>query len=114
MHHHINLEHTRLLPWRLKSRLLTHVASDLYEPSKASAVATIASYSNKELIGWTSGTQSQRWETAKIASKALLDATTGYKLDYSAPASQEEAMANYDAIWREGDQRTKIIFGVGL
>lgn len=95
----------------LKSRVLTHVASDLYEPSKASSVATIASYSNPELIGWTSGSQTERWEAAKAASKALLDVTTGYKLDYSAPASQEEAIQNYEDIWLQGNENQDFIWG---
>jgi len=95
----------------LRSRVLTHVASDLYEPSKASSVPTIASYSNPELIGWTSGSQTDRWEAAKVASKALLDATIGYKLDYSAPASQEEAIQNYEDIWLQGDKNQDFIWG---
>ena len=101
----------KLTVMALKSRVLTHVASDLYEPSKASSVATIASYSNPELIGWTSGSQTTRWEAAKAASKALLDATTGYKLDYSAPAAQAEAIQNYEDIWLQGDQNQDYIWG---
>lgn len=95
----------------MKSRALTHAASDLYEPSKASSVATIASYGNKELIGYTGGSQASRWEAAKAASKALLDATTGYKLDYSAPASAAEAQQNYEDIWLQGDQNQDFIWG---
>ncbi len=95
----------------MKSRALTHAASDLYEPSKASSVSTIASYSNKELIGYTGGSQASRWETARAASKALLDATTGYKLDYSEPASQAEARQNYEDIWLDGDQNQDFIWG---
>lgn len=95
----------------MKSRVLTHAASDLYEPSKASKVSTIASYGNKELIGYTSGSQDQRWQAAKTASKALLDATTGYKLDYTAPAPHEEAVQNYEDIWLQGDQNQDFIWG---
>lgn len=95
----------------LKSRVLTHVASDLYEPSKASAIATIAAYQNKELIGYTGGSQSQRWEAAKSASKQLLDATTGYKLDYGTPAPFEEAKQNYEDIWLQGNQNQDFIWG---
>lgn len=95
----------------MKSRALTHAASDLYEPSKASSVSTIASYSNKELIGYTGGSQASRWEAARAASKALLDATTGYKLDYSEPASQAEARQNYEDIWLDGDQNQDFIWG---
>jgi len=101
----------KLTAMALKSRVLTHVASDLYEPSKASTVATIASYSNPELIGWTSGSQAQRWQAAKAASKALLDETTGYKLDYTAPASQAEAIQNYEDIWLQGDENQDFIWG---
>lgn len=95
----------------LKSRVLTHAASDLYDPGKASSVSTIAAYSNPELIGYTGGSQSQRWDAAKAASKALLDATTGYKLDYSAPASFEEAKQNYEDIWLQGDENQDFIWG---
>lgn len=101
----------RLTAMALKSRVLTHVARDLYEPSKASSVPTIASYSNPELIGWTSGSQEQRWQAAKAASKALLDETTGYKLDYTAPASAAEASVNYETIWIEGDENQDYIWG---
>lgn len=95
----------------LKSRVLTHVARDLYEPSKASSVPTIASYSNPELIGWTGGSQTARYEAAKAASKALLDATTGYKLDYTAPAPHAEAVQNYEDIWLQGDENQDYIWG---
>lgn len=95
----------------LKSRVLTHAASDLYEPSKASSVATIAAYQNKELVGYTGGSQTQRWEAAKNASKQLLDATTGYKLDYSAPAPFDEAIQNYEDIWLQGDKNQDFIWG---
>ena len=95
----------------LKSRVLTHAASDLYEPSKNGAVSTLSSYANKELVGYTSGSQEQRWQAAKAASKALLDATSGYKLDYGAPAPFDEAVLNYQDIWLQGDQNQDFIWG---
>ncbi len=101
----------KLTAMALKSRVLTHAASDLHDPSKASVVPTIASYSNPELIGYTSGSQTQRWEAAKAASKALLDITSGYKLDYSSPASFEEAKQNYEDIWLQGDENQDFIWG---
>ncbi|WP_420320021.1 RagB/SusD family nutrient uptake outer membrane protein [Flagellimonas sp.] len=101
----------RITALAMKSRVLTHAASDLYEPSKASSVATIAGYSNRELIGYTGGSQASRWEAARTASKALLDATTGYKLDYNAPASQAEAIQNYEDIWLQGDENQDFIWG---
>lgn len=101
----------RITALAMKSRVLTHAASDLYEPSKASSVATIASYGNPELIGYTSGSQSARWDAAKAASKALLDATTGYKLDYTEPAPHAEAVQNYEDIWLQGDKNQDFIWG---
>lgn len=95
----------------LKSRVLTHAASDLFESTKNSSISTIASYGNKELIGYTSGSQQQRWEAARAASKALLDASSGYKLDYAAPASFEEAKQNYEDIWLQGDENQDFIWG---
>ena len=95
----------------LKSRVLTHAASDLHDSTKASTVASIAAYGNKELVAYTSGSQAQRWELAKAASKALLDATTGYKLNYTQPAPFEEAKQNYEDIWLQGDQNQDFIWG---
>ena len=59
----------KLTAHALKSRVLTHAASDLHDPSKNASVSTIATYANKELIGYTSGTQASRWQAAKSASK---------------------------------------------
>ena len=101
----------RITALALKARVLTHAASDLYEPSKAESVPTIAGYSNRELIGYTGGSQEARWQAAATAAKALLDATTGYKLDYSEPASTEEAEQNYEDIWLQGDQNPDFIWG---
>ncbi len=101
----------RITAMALKSRVLTHAASDLHDPAKNSSVSTIASYSNPELVGYTGGSQTDRYQAAKAASKAVLDATTGYKLDYSAPASREEAIQNYQDIWLQGDQNQDFIWG---
>ena len=101
----------RITALAMKSRALTHAASDLYEPSKASSVSTIANYSNKELIGYTSGSQDQRWAAAEAASRALLDATSGYKLDYGSPADQAEARQNYEDIWLQGAGNQDFIWG---
>ena len=101
----------KLTAHALKSRVLTHAASDLYEPSKSGGVSTLSSFGNKELIGYTGGSQEQRWQAAKAASKALLDATSGYKLDYAAPVSFEEAKQNYEDIWLQGDKNQDFIWG---
>lgn len=101
----------KLTALAMKSRVLTHSASDLYDATKSASVSTISSYGNKELVQFTGGTQDSRWQAAKAASKALLDAHPGYKLDYAAPASQEEAMQNYDDMWIQGDKNVDFIWG---
>ncbi|WP_396632498.1 RagB/SusD family nutrient uptake outer membrane protein [Maribacter sp. R86514] len=83
----------------LKSRVLTYAASDLRDGPTASAKsATLGGYSNLELVAYTSGDREARWNAAKTAAKAVLDATSGYKLDLTEPASAEEATQTYISI----------------
>ncbi|WP_430428297.1 RagB/SusD family nutrient uptake outer membrane protein [Maribacter litoralis] len=83
----------------LKSRVLTYAASDLRDGPTASAKsATLSGYLNLELVAYTSGDRDARWTAAKTAAKAVLDATTGYKLDLTEPASAEEATQTYISI----------------
>ena len=101
----------KLTAHALKSRVLTHAASDLHDSSKNGSVSTIAAYANKELIGYTSGTQASRWQAAKSASQAFLDAAAGYKLDYSAPADHAEAIQNYTDMWLQGPANVDFLWG---
>jgi hypothetical protein len=90
---------TRFSAMGLKSRVLLYAASDLRHGPTVSASSTAHSgYGNLELVAYTSGDQAARWNAAKVASKALLDATNGYKLDLTAPVSAEEGTANYVAL----------------
>ncbi len=83
----------------LKSRVLLYAASDLRDgPTVSAASSAHSGYSNLELVAYTSGDRMSRWTAAKTAAKALLDATSGYKLDLSAPVSPEEGEANYVAL----------------
>lgn len=80
----------------LKSRVLLYAASDLRDGPTASANSTAHSgYSDISLVAYNSGDRTARWNAAKAAAKAVLDATSGYKLDLSAPVSPEEGEANY-------------------
>jgi len=89
----------RLAALALKSRVLLYAASDLHDISTASANSTvIADFANKELLGYSSGSQTSRWEAAKTAAKAVLDAGTGYKLNLSAPVTSDEGRSNYVAL----------------
>ncbi|HEY0652771.1 MAG TPA: RagB/SusD family nutrient uptake outer membrane protein, partial [Chryseosolibacter sp.] len=90
----------------LKARVLLYAASDLHDMAVASGKSTVLNaYSNKELIGYTSGSQTTRWQAAKDAAKAVLDATSGYKMNYSAPAPFEEAKANYISLSMGGGSK---------
>ncbi|HEY6978453.1 MAG TPA: RagB/SusD family nutrient uptake outer membrane protein [Chitinophagaceae bacterium] len=87
----------------LKSRILLYAASDLHDANKAKANSpTLSAYSNIELVAYTSGNQSDRWQAAKAAAKAVLDASGGtsggYKLNLTTPVSAEEGTQNYNAI----------------
>src|SRR6478609_6517056 len=91
----------------LKSRVLLYAASDLHDiPTAKAKSALIASYPNPEFLGYVSGDRTARWQAAKDAAKAVLDqGGGGYKLDYSAPASRDEAIQNYISISMGGGSK---------
>jgi starch-binding outer membrane protein, SusD/RagB family len=74
----------------LKSRVLLHAASDLYNSDGSWA----GGFGNKELIGYTGGDRTARWQAAKDAAKAVIDLSL-YSLYMPSPASAEEATKNY-------------------
>lgn len=84
----------------LKSRQLLYAASDLHDvPTAKAKSAVINSYSKPELIGFVSGDRRARWQAAKDAAKAVLDAAgSGYKTDLTAPVSHDEGRKNYLSI----------------
>ena len=51
----------------LKARILLYAASDLYNTE------VFPGFSNPELIGYTGGSQQQRWQRARDAAKAVID-----------------------------------------
>lgn len=90
---------SKLSAMGLKSRILLYAASDLRDGPTASAKSSVlGSYSNLDLVAYTSGDRMTRWNAAKTAAKAVLDETTGYKLNLSEPASAEEATQTYISI----------------
>src|SRR3989337_2175115 len=96
----------------LKSRVLLYAASDLHDiPTASAESAVIAGFTNKELLGYVSGSQSERWQKAKAAAQPVMDlGLYGYKLDLSAPESLEDAKANYRSVFlsRGGGERDNI------
>jgi starch-binding outer membrane protein, SusD/RagB family len=76
----------------LKSRILLHAASDLHNTSRFSG------YAHPELLGYTDGNQTARWQAAKDAAKAVMDMGV-YNLYKPEPASAEEATLNYQNLF---------------
>ena len=90
---------TKMAALALKSRVLLYAASDLHDgPTVKAKSSVLGAYPNLELIAYTSGDRAARWQAAKAAAKAVLDAGTGYKLNLAAPVSAAEGKANYNAV----------------
>lgn len=97
---------SKLAALALKARVLLYAASDLHDGATAkSKSSTLNSYGNIELVAYNSGDRRARWQAAKDAAKAVLDAGTGYKLDLAAPASPEEGKTNYIAVAMGGKSK---------
>ena len=87
---------SKLSAMALKARVLLYAASDLHDGPTAKAKSSVlASYANIELVAYASGDRAARWNAAKAAAKAALDASTGYKLNLTAPVSAEDGKNNY-------------------
>ncbi len=83
----------------LKSRILLYAASDLHDgPTAAANSPLLSSYANLALVAYTSGDRISRWNIAKAAAKAVIEASSGYKLSLASPVSAEEGKANYVSI----------------
>jgi starch-binding outer membrane protein, SusD/RagB family len=90
---------SKLAAMALKARVLLYAASDLHDGPTAKTKSTVlAGASNLDLLAYPSGDRAARWNAAKTAAKAVLDAGKGYKMDLIAPVSAEEGKANYNAI----------------
>jgi hypothetical protein len=81
----------------LKSRILLYAASDLHDIPTAKAVSsTISGFANPELLGSVSGDRTARWQAAKDAAWAVMQAGgAGYKLGLTAPETPVNAENNY-------------------
>ena len=90
---------SKLAAMALKARVLLYAASDLHDgPTASSKSSVLGGYANLDLIAYTSGDQNARWQAAKAAAKAVLDAGSGYKMDLASPVSFEEGRDNYISI----------------
>ena len=88
---------SQLAAMALKARVLLYAASDLHDgPTAIAKSPVIAAESGLiDLIAYPSGDRTARWQAAKAAAKAVLDAGQGYNLNLTAPVSAEEGRNNY-------------------
>jgi hypothetical protein len=90
---------SQLSAMALKARILLYDASDLHHgPTATSKSSVLAGYPNLELVANTGGDRRARWQAAKDAARAVLDAGAGYKMNLDAPVSPEEGRENYIAL----------------
>jgi hypothetical protein len=93
----------------LKARVLLYAASDLHDMPTAKAKSTVInSFAKPEVLGYTSGDRTARWQAAKDAAKAVIDNGGGYKLDLVAPASAEDAKKYYISISMGGTSKSSL------
>jgi hypothetical protein len=98
----------------LKSRILLYAASDLHDiPTAKVKSSVIGAFANPELLGYPSGDRAARWQAAQTAAKAVLDGTSGYKLDLTSPASSAAAQMNYLSIAMGGGSKSPDIDAAG-
>lgn len=83
----------------LRVRVLTDAASDLHDqPTASSKSSLLGSYDHPELIFYTEGSRTDRWQKAKAAAKDLLDNPMGHAVpDYGGKGMSTEEKA--EAIW---------------
>ncbi|MGN6601277.1 MAG: RagB/SusD family nutrient uptake outer membrane protein [Ginsengibacter sp.] len=79
----------------LKARTLLYAASDFANSDGSWA----GSYPDKELIGYTGGDRTARWQAAKDAAKAVMDLGIYSLYGDPNPATAEEATTNYANIF---------------
>lgn len=98
----------------LKSRVLLYAASDLHDiPTAKSKSTVISEYTKPEFLGYVSGDRKVRWQAALTAAKAVMDANPGYKLNLTAPVTQEQGRLNYISMAMGGGSLDKTLDASG-
>jgi hypothetical protein len=96
----------------LKSRVLLYAASDLHDgPTASSKSSLLAGYDKLELLAYSGGNRTERWQKAQAAAKAVLDKASGNLYGLSAPVSHEEGIQNYinNSLSRNGGEKELIM-----
>lgn len=76
----------------VKAKVLLYAASDLHNPAKNGAIAN--GYAHPELIGYTGGDATARWQAAKDAAKAVIDLNK-----YSLYEGNPDTVRNFEEIF---------------
>src|SRR5205823_14427167 len=75
-------------------------------PTAKAKSTLIAGFGKPELLGYLTGDRTARWQKAKDAAKAVLDAAgSGYKLNLSAPVTAIEGKNNYISLAMGGGSK---------
>lgn len=82
----------------LKARVLIYAASDLHDRAKLTAKVAGISGDNLNFFSYAGGNQTDRYQLAQTAAKAVLDLGTGYKLSLAQPESAAQATTNYKSM----------------
>lgn len=84
----------------LRVRVLTDAASDLHDQATASSKSSLlASFAHPELLFYTEGSRTERWQAVKNAAKELMDNPMGHAIpDYGGAGLSTEEKA--EAIWK--------------
>ncbi|SFC73331.1 Starch-binding associating with outer membrane [Zunongwangia mangrovi] len=96
---------TRGAALALKSRVLLYAASDLFN----SNASWTDGYANPELVGYTGGSQTQRWQAAQDAAKAVIDLGIYNLYGGTSPASPQEARENYTNLFLNNGNEEDIL-----
>lgn len=83
---------TRGAALALKSRVLLHAASDLFNST------VFAGFSKPELIGYPGGSRTEKWQAAKNAARAVIDLNQ-YSLYKASPGPGDNIMQNYTEVF---------------
>lgn len=91
----------------LKSKVLLYAASDLFNSNGS----WTSGYSNPELISYTGGDRTARWQAAKNAAKAVIDMNKYSLYGGTNPATPEEARDNYINLFlNHGNEEDILLF----
>ncbi len=97
----------------LKSRVLLYAASDLHDaPTAQSNATTLSGFSDIDLLAYTSGNRTERWQKAQAAAMEAIQKGSGNLFGLSSPVSHEDGIQNYinNSMARNGGEN-EIILG---